>query len=224
MIVRFGTLTFDSSTRQVVGENGAAVHLTRKAFDLLALLIAEAPRVVHKSEIHERLWPGVFVTDATVVGLVKELRRALQDRDSRAPVIRTSHGIGYAFCLAVQKSPEPRSTGEHWIVTSAGRTPLNTGENLIGRDPAAAVWLDIAGVSRRHARIVIDGQQARLEDLGSKNGTMVRGDPLMAATVVHDGDPIRIGPVRITYRFFQSEMSTETTARTASRKGDDTGT
>ena len=84
MVVRVGTLMFDSSTRQVVGENGAAVHLTRKAFDLLTLLIAEAPRVVHKSEIHERLWPGVFVTDATVVGLVKELRRALQDRDSRA--------------------------------------------------------------------------------------------------------------------------------------------
>ena len=127
MVVRFGTLMFDSSTRQVVGENGAAVHLTRKAFDLLALLIAEAPRVVHKSEIHERLWPGVFVTDATVIGLVKELRRALQDRDSRAPVIRTSHGIGYAFCLALQKPPEPRSTGEHWIVASAGRTPLARG-------------------------------------------------------------------------------------------------
>ena len=44
------------------------------------------------------------------------------------------------------------------------------------------MWLDIAGVSRRHAQIVIDGQQATLEDLGSKNGTILRGDPLMAAT------------------------------------------
>ena len=40
-------------------ENGAALHLTPKAFDLLALLIAAAPRVVPKAEIHERLWPGI---------------------------------------------------------------------------------------------------------------------------------------------------------------------
>ena len=64
MIATFGGLTFDSTRRQVLRPNGDAIHLTPKAFDLLALLIAEAPRVVAKSELHQSLWPGVFVTDA----------------------------------------------------------------------------------------------------------------------------------------------------------------
>ena len=58
---------------------GEPVHLTPKAFDLLSLLVEAAPRVVPKREIHERLWRGGVVTDATLVGLVKEIRRALDD-------------------------------------------------------------------------------------------------------------------------------------------------
>ena len=88
--VRFGAFGLDADRRQLTCE-GADVHLTPKAFDLLALLVNEAPRVVRKAELHERLWPGTFVSDATLVGLVKELRRALDDRDSSAPILRTAH-------------------------------------------------------------------------------------------------------------------------------------
>ena len=35
--------------------------------------------MVSKTTLHERLWPGTFVTDTTLVGLVKELRRALEE-------------------------------------------------------------------------------------------------------------------------------------------------
>ena len=70
---------------------GSDVHLTPKAFDLLAALIEAAPRVLPKRELHERLWPGGVVSDATLVGMVKELRRALGDQDSPAPLIRTVH-------------------------------------------------------------------------------------------------------------------------------------
>ena len=75
---------------------GGRVHLTRKAFDLLATLVEHAPMVVTKDELHRRLWPDAFVTDATVAGVVKELRRALDDRESDEPLIRTAHGVGYA--------------------------------------------------------------------------------------------------------------------------------
>ena len=59
-----------------------SIHLTPKGFDLLALLVSEAPRVVPKAELHQRMWPGTFVSDATLVGLVKEVRRALHDEKS----------------------------------------------------------------------------------------------------------------------------------------------
>ena len=38
MIARFATLTFDPAQRQVVRDNGQPIHLTPKAFDLLACL------------------------------------------------------------------------------------------------------------------------------------------------------------------------------------------
>jgi DNA-binding winged helix-turn-helix (wHTH) protein len=206
----FSGFIFDSARREITRETGEPVHLTPKAFDLLAFLIDEAPRVVHKSEIHERLWPGIFVTDSTLVGLVKELRRSLQDRDARSPIIRTSHGVGYAFCAEIGKSPAPRATHEHWLVGPAGRMSLREGETLIGRDPACAVWLDVAGVSRRHARIIVHFDRAEIEDLGSKNGTLLREEPVASRTLLHDQDKIRIGPVRVTYRFCVAGVSTET--------------
>ena len=196
MIARFAGLTFDSGQRQVIQDSGAALHLTPKAFDLLALLIAEAPRVVPKSEIHERLWPGIFVTDATLVGLVKELRRTLQDHDARAPIIRTSHGIGYAFSGGLEKPNARQSSTEHWIVDGARNIPLREGENLIGRDSASAVWLDLAGVSRRHARIVIRGRVAELEDSREqeRHAASRQADDLADASARRRQHPNRPGP------------------------------
>jgi pSer/pThr/pTyr-binding forkhead associated (FHA) protein len=52
---------------------------------------------------------------------------------------------------------------------------LHDGENVIGREEDAAAWIESASVSRRHARIVVSGGTATLEDLGSKNGTFLRG-------------------------------------------------
>src|SRR5687767_11287417 len=98
MIVQFGPFTLDDARRHLIRQR-LTVHLTPKAFDLLLLLVTEAPRVVSKRELHERLWPRTFVSDATLAGLIKELRRALDDHDPDAPVIRTAHRIGYAFCL-----------------------------------------------------------------------------------------------------------------------------
>ena len=58
-----------------------------------------------------------------------------------------------------------------WIVWSGREIALHDGENIIGRDPGAAVRLDLPSVSRRHARIVVSSKGAVVEDLGSKNGT-----------------------------------------------------
>jgi len=175
---RFGAFTLDSDQRQLTSTAGGEVHLTPKAFDLLELLMGEAPRVVRKAELHERLWPGTFVSDATLVGLVKEVRRALDDRDAASPLIRTAHGVGYAFSGQIESVVAHKSDISRWIVAGGRRIPLSEGENLIGRDPASAVRLDTGGVSRRHARILVVDGDAVLEDAGSKNGTMLDDTPI----------------------------------------------
>jgi DNA-binding winged helix-turn-helix (wHTH) protein len=215
MSARFGAFTLDPDRRQLTSVASGEVHLTPKAFDLLALLVAEAPRVVRKGELHERLWPGTFVSDATLVGLVKEIRRALDDHDSSAPLIRTAHGVGYAFAGELQPSTPRKADVSRWVVAGGRRIPLGEGENLIGRDPLSTVCLEATGVSRSHARIVIDGGRAMLDDLGSKNGTTLGDRPVTGKVELHDGDRICVGPILIVYHVSASGISTETVGHTA---------
>lgn len=214
--VQFGPFALDAARRQLL-RDGEVVHLTPKAFDLLLLLVNEAPRVITKRELHERLWPATFVSDATLVGLVKELRRALHDHDDHSPVIRTVHRVGYAFC------PELHAAGTgarvwHWLVFRGRRSVLREGENIVGRDPGSDVWLDVAGVSRRHARIIVGDHDASLEDLGSKNGTTVQDGRVHQIVALQDGASITFGPVAGVYRTSTAGMSTETHSRSVRRR------
>jgi DNA-binding winged helix-turn-helix (wHTH) protein len=219
MAVRFGAFTLDDERRQLFRDN-VPLHLTPKAFDLLLLLVTRAPRVVGKRELHEQLWPQTFISDATLTGLIKEVRRALDDRSRTAPIIRTAHRVGYAFCPVVERAPVAQAVSHHWLVFRQRRVPLRQGVNLIGREAWSDVCLDDASVSRRHARLLIEGADVRLEDLNSKNGTSVDGDPISGTVELHGDEPIAFGTVSAVYRCSNSGMSTET----RSRSGLDTAT
>jgi hypothetical protein len=203
-------VTLDAATRQVA-RGGTALHLTPKAFDLLVILASEAPRVVPKAELHERLWPRTFVSDAALVSLVKELRRTLEDRDPTTPIVRTAHGVGYALSTAVVRGDSHVAPDVwHWLEFDGRNIRLVAGENVIGRDPSCRVWLDVASVSRRHARVIVEADGARLEDLGSKNRTLLGSAPLTDRVRLDDGDQIQVGPIRLVYRRSRNGMSTET--------------
>ena len=90
---------------------------------------------------------------------------------------------------------------------------LSPGENLIGRAADSVLWVDDSAVSRRHARIVIDASGAVLEDLGSKNGTLIRGRRIAGTRRLADGDPIEIGPVNLVFRVFRLTGSTASKSR-----------
>lgn len=210
MIARFGGWTFDSDRRLVTGEGRPSVHLTPKAFDLLTALVEAAPRVVTKEELHRRLWPDAFVSDVTLVGVVKEVRRAFGEAGhSGPPLIRTSHGVGYAF-EGLLPSPAPRSGVNYWLIVGGRRVLLEGPVCVLGRDAAADVRLDEAGVSRRHARIAMGDSGAWLEDLGSKNGTRIGQTACAGRVALRDGDTIHLGPVSIIFRASSGSMSTVT--------------
>jgi DNA-binding winged helix-turn-helix (wHTH) protein len=207
--IRFETFLLDLTRRQLT-RDGEVLHLTPKAFDLLALLVDRAPAVVSKKELHEKLWPDSFVSDATLVSVVKEVRRTLGDRARSQPIIRTAHTVGYAFSLEVEKRLPIPSARTHWLLVNERRVMLEGGENIIGRDPAAIVWLDASSVSRRHARIIVGDDGARLEDLGSKNGTKV-GDRLVTGeTTLENGDVIVVGAIHLRYGTADTGATTDT--------------
>jgi pSer/pThr/pTyr-binding forkhead associated (FHA) protein len=63
---------------------------------------------------------------------------------------------------------------------------------IIGRGDDCHVLIDDRQASRHHARITQTEDGYVLEDLGSKNGTFLNGQPLTAPTVLKDGDEIGI--------------------------------
>jgi DNA-binding winged helix-turn-helix (wHTH) protein len=213
MRVSFGDCVLDLERRQLV-RVGRDVHLTPKAFDLLALLVAERPRAVAKAEIRDRLWPGTFVSESNLTTLVTELRAALGDAARSPRYVRTVHRFGYAFCGTATEGPgrpARRRRGPRFTLEWAGgEVALHDGENVIGREEGAAAWIESASVSRRHARIVVSEGKATLEDLGSKNGTFLRGQRITSAVVLVNGEEIRVGVVPLRFRAFEAADSTRT--------------
>jgi DNA-binding winged helix-turn-helix (wHTH) protein len=210
--ISFGAFVVDTDTRQLLREGGA-VHLSGKAFDLLALLLRERPRALPKEELHARLWPKTFVSDASLAMLVAEVRASLGESAREPTWVRTVHRHGYAFQGSAQEvgadGPAssiawPEEVG-CWVVTPTRHIPLMSGDNIVGRDPSARVWLDSPSVSRSHARIVVRGNRAVLEDLGSKNGTHRSRAPVAGPVALEDGDALRFGSVDVTFRVWAAD-------------------
>jgi DNA-binding winged helix-turn-helix (wHTH) protein len=208
MRLRFGGCVFDSDTREVIRDD-RPVHVSPKAFALLAALIERRPKAISKDELHGLLWPDTFVSDANLPNLVAELRESLGDDAQKPRIIRTVPRFGYAFRAEASAEYDTRPTAPAFrLVWGDREIALRPGENVIGRDDAAALWIDDNLVSRRHARIVIDEAGAFLEDLGSKNGTLLAGRKIGSPARLADEDLITIGPASMVFRVLTQTGST----------------
>ncbi len=210
--LRFGDCVFDSATREV-RRGGERVPLSPKAFRLLELLLARRPQAVTRAEIHDALWPSTYVSTSNLARVTADLRSALGDDAQHPRYVRTLHGFGYAFSGQVvddaEPPPEAFDARACRLVWGAREMPLGEGEHVLGRAPEASVWIDSTKVSRHHARIVVTRERATLEDLGSKNGTYLRGQRLLATAELSDGDLISVGPVVLKFRSPRAVASTE---------------
>lgn len=206
MQTRFADFVYDAEARELL-RGAVSIRLSPKAFELLGLLLESRPKAVSKAEIHDRLWPQTFVSEATLASVASELRDALQD-DARKPrFLRTVHGYGYAFCgsatTAAAREPPAGPKRACRLIWDDREIALHEGDNLLGRTSDALVWIDSSSVSRRHARIVVDGAGARVEDLGSKNGTWVRGARIDRPTPLASGDEIALGSIVLRFVCFE---------------------
>jgi DNA-binding winged helix-turn-helix (wHTH) protein len=212
--VRFGEFVFDSATRELQGRGGPC-PLSPKGFECLGALLERRPQVVRRAELQDRLWPKTFVAETSLRRVVAEIRAALGDDERHPRFIRTVRGFGYAFCGNAEEERAGRPASE---ATAAAcrlewgkrEIPLHEGENILGRTEDAVVWIDSSNVSRRHARILVSGGKATIEDLGSKNGTSVSGRRIDGPTPLEGGDQIELGPVLMTFRAFHTTGATDT--------------
>jgi DNA-binding winged helix-turn-helix (wHTH) protein len=208
MQVRFERFLLDSDTRELL-RDGRSVPLSPKAFDLLSTLVAGRPKAISKSDLQERLWPTTFVVEKNLTNLVSEIRDALGDDPSRPRFIRTVHRFGYAFRDALP-AQTPSGSASFLVKWANGRVTIDEGEHVLGRGPDVEIFLNSPGVSRRHALIRVAAGRATIEDLGSKNGTFVGDRQVDGSRSLDDGDTIRIGSVKLTFRVIHAPSSTQT--------------
>ncbi|MCK9871510.1 response regulator transcription factor [Nocardiopsis dassonvillei] len=89
--VRVGELTVDPGSR-AASVGGAELQLTRKEFDLLALLASRSPSVVARDQILDQVWGTAWETSSRTLDThIGSLRVKL----GRAVRIRTVRGVGY---------------------------------------------------------------------------------------------------------------------------------
>ena len=199
-----GALAFDLDRRLLV-ERGEAIALSRMEYEFLALLAARRPRAVSKEEIQEAVWPRTAVAETSLTTLVRDLRVKLGQK-GRAGPIRTVHGFGYALeGPGGPPAPAPR------LLRGRSEIRIVSPELVLGREPGRPGSIDDASVSRRHARLTWDEAEVVVTDLGSKNGTFVRGARISEPVALKDGDELRIGLVTFIYRAAPTGASTTKT-------------
>jgi DNA-binding winged helix-turn-helix (wHTH) protein len=223
MAYRFGAFLYDPVGRGL-SRGGVEIPLTHKSRELLLLFLHNPGRLLTREEIVERVWPDVAVTDDALRFQVAELRRAFGAKGE--DFILTIRREGYRWEEPVSAAADrPIRTIQGGDGAGAALPPrfrlvldtrevqLLEGENVIGRDPVAALWIDHPSVSRRHARIVVQRGKATLEDLKSKNGTHVNAKAIQGRVRLEDGDEVRIGPETMVFR-----AAAPTTTRTEIRE------
>jgi ABC-type multidrug transport system ATPase subunit/pSer/pThr/pTyr-binding forkhead associated (FHA) protein len=89
----------------------------------------------------------------------------------------------FKLTIVNSQTPMPRTEFE-----------LTKPEVIIGRDESFAdVTISIPEVSRRHARLLREGDGYMVEDLGSSNGTFLNGQQIAGRTRLKSGDQIQLG-------------------------------
>jgi DNA-binding winged helix-turn-helix (wHTH) protein len=211
-------LEFDPHQYQV-RKNGATVKLERHPMELLVLLLQHPGDLVLRETIAAHLWdPGVFVdVDQAINTAVRKIRRALDD-PRQGSCVQTVVGKGYRFVgdvdimsrAVVPADAEASEPHGYFLLWKGRLIPLEGGVHIIGRLEEATVKIDAPSVSRRHARIVVSEDGASIEDLDSKNGTLVNGTRIVGVVQLADQDVIQVGLAILTCRLPARSGSTVT--------------
>jgi len=202
MLLRIGSCEIDCERRRILLD-GKERPLSRKAFDLLVVLIDERPKVVSKDDLIQRVWADTFVADANLAILIADVRAALGDSAQEPRMIKTHHRVGYSFVgeiteitsasLATDRQPAfVLVSGKRRILLFDGTTAM------LGRDATCEIVIDHPSVSRFHARLSVAADVLIVEDNDSKNGTRVDGTKLSDAAVVRSGQTLTFGTLETT--------------------------
>jgi two-component system, OmpR family, response regulator RegX3 len=92
-----GEVTVDPDQRRVY-VRGTEVKVRRKEFDLLALLVENAGRVLTRDVLIDRVWGSDYIGDTKTLDVhIKRLRSQIERNPAEPTLITTVRGVGYRF-------------------------------------------------------------------------------------------------------------------------------
>jgi TolB-like protein/DNA-binding winged helix-turn-helix (wHTH) protein len=137
-LYEFDEFRLDAQNR-VLRRGGTAVPLTRKAFDVLLLLIQNAGRIVTKDELMGAVWPDSFVEESNLTQTIFMVRKALDETADRRYIL-TVQGQGYRFLVPV---------------TEGDRTGPEIGAPAVVPDAISVPEAQLISHGRRHWRATV---------------------------------------------------------------------
>lgn len=188
---RFGPFRLDPDAAELCRDEHR-VELRPKCLRLLLYLVQRQGKLLSREALLEHIWSDVVVGQETLSRTITEVRQALGDDADSPQYIETVPCQGYRFIAPVMQA-HPASRPSVFIVHRDQEYPLADGEHILGRGDDAAVRLSAPLISRHHARIRVAGTELTLEDLGSKNGTLVNGERVNGTIALRGGDTIHAG-------------------------------
>jgi CheY-like chemotaxis protein len=200
---------------------GATVEIVRSAIDVVVVDVGfdvmSGDRFAELIRRNDRLdHVGLVLVSG---GNAQAAQRLAQNVGADAGL--TSSGLRHTLLHAVEaslarstrrksaSSPPPGSTTVLVLSSEGFSVSLEDGRQLVGRDPSCRFVIDHPSVSRRHAVIEVQGGRARIEDLGSHNGTKVNDAAIDSATDLDVGDVVRVGQIELVLRV-KTELTRET--------------
>lgn len=87
--------------------------------------------------------------------------------------------------------------------------PLEGKRAVLGRHPDCDIVLDVGAVSRQHAQILQVSDEFFVEDMGSRNGTFVNGDPIHGRQLLRENDQVKICDLLFSFHEQPPELSSE---------------
>ena len=121
------------------------IHLRPKTFAVLRCLLEHPGQLLTKTTLLNTVWPETVVSDAVLLGCIRDLRRALCDDPRRPQFIETVHRRGYRFIGATTPTVDaeaPRDISPQHSTTRPAELPdtdlADIPETLVGREAEIA--------------------------------------------------------------------------------------
>lgn len=109
-ILQFEKFVLDADRRSLK-RDGRHLSLRPQAMEVLCYLAMNPGRPVSKEELFQEIWPGISVTDDSLVQCIRDIRQVLEDNDHR--IVKTVPRRGYLFAGLIARDDRPISSIEN---------------------------------------------------------------------------------------------------------------